>query len=277
MRDRPPIVDLPYRPSGSSPVETFTVADLVRRRPDTELRQHQRIEFELVLWCTNGHSRHEVDFETVPLAPGTILHISAGQVHRWMLDQPYEGHLILLRPLTVRTSSVRGPNVIELDADLESDLASIVDVLGRPSRSTPLSLRSLDALRDLLIARLHLNRRDLDVTTPLGELYVEFEALVAGSNPPPRSVAECARRIGCSTRTLARACHEAVGTPPKQLLDEAVALEAQRQLSSSSASVSEVAEALGFVELANFSRFFLRATGQTPTAFMAQLPGPTGG
>lgn len=44
-------------------------------------------------------------------------------------------------------------------------------------------------------------------------------------------------------------------------------LEAKRQLSHADASVSEIAEELGFDDASNFSSYFRRHTGATPGAF----------
>ncbi|MFK8023190.1 MAG: helix-turn-helix domain-containing protein [Ilumatobacter sp.] len=229
----------------------------------------QRLGFELLVCCDAGFGHHEVDFERVDLAPGRILHVRPGQVHRWVLDPRYEARLFLLRELDHRSDWSPGPHVIETDGDLERDLATIVALADPDRRTTPLTLRSLEALRDLLIALLGLSLPNRQNASHREIVYDEFEHLLGETDTPPRTVQQCAQLLGCSTRTLTRACRSVAQSEPKALIDRAVAVEAQRRLSEVGASATRVAEALGFTEPSHFSRFFKRVTGETPTEFAA--------
>lgn len=265
------VVDVPYQPTTTGlPVETFTLQSLVQRRGRTELTTPQRIQFELFVWCTDPVARHEVDFDEVELAPDRILHVRPGQVHRWVFKPAYEAGLILLQPLARRRNWKPGPQVIAADGELRQDLIHILGLANREGRSTPLSLSSLAAIRDLLVARLHVDDSVREQPTPHVSIHNDFERLLAEAGPPIRTVEECARRIGCSARTLTRACQSVASVTPKRLIDQAVALEAQRLLSVGG-TATQVADTLGFVELAHFSRFFARVTNETPSSFVASL------
>lgn len=63
------------------------------------------------------------------------------------------------------------------------------------------------------------------------------------------------------------ACRAVAGTTPGQLIADRIILEAKRALRYSDLPVSDVAYGLGFHDPAYFSRYFLRATGSTPSAF----------
>lgn len=267
--DTDEVLEVPYKPASPAlPVETFPLAGLAERRGVAELTTRQRLQFELLVWCTAGRGRHEVDFEDVELGPGRIVHVRTGQVHRWILDPPYEARLILLRPLDRRSDWRAGPRVITPDRDTGQDLDRVLDIVGRQGR-TPLTLASLEAVRDLLVSLLELNRPQADNPTQHESIFRDFERLLFDAAPPPRTVDSCAQRLGCSTRTLTRACRSVAGVTPKVMLDRAVALEAQRQLSLGDTTIAAVAERLGFAELSNFTRFFQRVTGETPSAFVA--------
>jgi AraC-like DNA-binding protein len=84
-----------------------------------------------------------------------------------------------------------------------------------------------------------------------------------------RRVEDYAELMGCSVRTLTRACLAATGGSAKQLIDERVALEAKRLLATTDVPVADVGRRLGFDEPTNFGRFFAREVGQTPGAFRA--------
>jgi AraC-like DNA-binding protein len=86
-----------------------------------------------------------------------------------------------------------------------------------------------------------------------------------------RRVEEYAARLGCSVRTLTRACLAATGRSAKQVIDDRVALEARRLLACTQLPVAEVGQRLGFTEPTNFGRFFQREVGCSPGAFRAEL------
>ena len=272
--DRSDVLVIPYAPPTSAlPLETFTLSSLVERRGLAEFEVVQRLEFELLVWCRAGSGYHEVAFERIDVTPGRIVHIRPGQVHRWVFDRPYEAQLFLLKALDSRANWSPGPNVIETDEGLARDLEQIVTLTDPTERSSPLPLRGREAVRDLLVALLGLDRPRPKGTTHLDVIYQDFERLLGQAPPSLRTVKDCADRIGCSTRTLTRACEAAGSDKPKARIDGAVALEAQRQLSEGR-SASAVAEALGFVELSHFTRFFKRVAGETPSAFAAGFAHP---
>jgi AraC-like DNA-binding protein len=68
-------------------------------------------------------------------------------------------------------------------------------------------------------------------------------------------------------RTLTRACLAVTGRTAKQVVDDRVALEAQRLLACTELPVAEIGRRLGFGEPTNFGRFFHREAGLSPGAF----------
>ena len=74
---------------------------------------------------------------------------------------------------------------------------------------------------------------------------------------------DIARRLGMSTRTLAR--HLAAAGHPFRALAQRVRWElAARWLATDGATISDVAHRLGYGDTTNFTRAFRRATGITP-------------
>nr|MDT0659310.1 AraC family transcriptional regulator [Micromonospora sp. DSM 115978] len=91
-----------------------------------------------------------------------------------------------------------------------------------------------------------------------------------------RRVEDYADRLGCSVRTLTRACLAATGRSAKQVVDDRVALQARRLLAATDAPIAEVGRWLGFPEPTNFGRFFQREVGRSPGSFRAALRGHPG-
>jgi AraC-like DNA-binding protein len=82
-----------------------------------------------------------------------------------------------------------------------------------------------------------------------------------------RRVEDYAARLGCSVRTLTRACLAVTGRSAKQVIDERVALQASRLLAATDEPIARIGRWLGFPEPTNFGRFFTREVGVSPGAF----------
>ena len=81
-----------------------------------------------------------------------------------------------------------------------------------------------------------------------------------------RSLEEAAAKLEMSTRTLKRKLANA-GTSYSVLLAEVRRTRGERLLQSEKRSIEEVASALGYSDVANFTRAFRRWTGTTPAAY----------
>jgi AraC-like DNA-binding protein len=90
-------------------------------------------------------------------------------------------------------------------------------------------------------------------------------------------VAAYARRLGYSTRTLDRLARANAGVTAKALIDERVVLEARRMLVHAADPVAAVADALGFDDASNFSKYFTQRAGSTPAAFRRLARGEEAG
>ena len=98
-------------------------------------------------------------------------------------------------------------------------------------------------------------------------VFFAFLAKVNDSFSVQRDAKWYANELGCSYRTLCRACKAASGETPKAIIDQRVATEARRLLAFTGDSVSDVADELGFSESTNFVKFFQRVSKETPESF----------
>lgn len=76
-----------------------------------------------------------------------------------------------------------------------------------------------------------------------------------------------ANKIGVTPARLNTLCRRLAGRTALQMLHERLLLEAKRNLTYTSMTISEVSFHLGFSEPAYFTRFFKRMTGQAPNEF----------
>ena len=103
--------------------------------------------------------------------------------------------------------------------------------------------------------------------------FWRFTKLVDGHFSETRTVMDYARMLGCSEKTLNRACLACRGTAPKDLISHRVALEAKRLLAHTDNPIDRIAQAVGFSETTNFVKFFRCRELMAPTEFRAKFPG----
>ncbi len=274
------IADVGYAPppSVATSVEAIGLSALRQRAGGAIAPGAQRLDFHVVLAVTSGRSTHMVDFETVGLAPGTVLWIRPGQVHGWGDMDAFDGHVVLaardaldgVREVSAWVSDPFAPTRWSLGPDAPA-FAAVLDVgrfddagLDTPARDAVLRWQASTAA--LLLAAA--GGAEVGAHPPL---FTAFRRLVEQRFDHERDVRAYARELAVTPRTLERAVAAAVATTPKKVVDQRVALEARRLLVHSDASVASIAARLSFGDAANFSRFFVRLTGELPGAFRERV------
>ena len=250
------------------------------------------LDHQVLILVTVGHGTYEVDFRTYQCRPGTLILARPGQLIRtdgptgldavivyWTGDE-----LTRLAPDTPGTSPGGhpfGPTHWQLageDQDAVINEVSQLVVDCQRHRGRQLAADLLRHQLAVLLLRLALlpggpgsstatARSTAAETTTYQRLRREIEQHYRHT----RRVEDYAAWLGCSVRTLTRACLAATGRSAKQLVDDRVALQARRLLAATEMPIADVGRQLGFPEPTNFGRFFQREVGQTPGTFRADL------
>ena len=244
----------------------------------------QRLRFFLLLF-TAGVGEHVVDSVRYPIGPHAMLLVKPGQVQQFRLNPTLAGQLIVIEPsfflpdpLTSKEVPMHGwwQTLPLLPEDLVQEfLTAAADLAADGARYA--GHRLCDALLRHRLYTLLLQIRLFTDQAPAAasrthELVHEFRRLVEAGYADRHSVTGYAARLGCSQKTLTRACWAVEDRSAKAVLDARLLLEAKRLLAHGGSSVSETAQQLGFSEATNFSRFFKSAEGLTPAAFRAKQP-----
>jgi AraC-like DNA-binding protein len=121
---------------------------------------------------------------------------------------------------------------------------------------------------DPVASRLTLEQceRELDALGLGPRLALRVRGILGGSAGPPPSLDELARTLHVAPRTLKRHL-AAEGTTYRALLDDALRARAEELLRRPQLTLDDIAERLGYSDVANFNRAFRRWTGITPGAF----------
>jgi AraC-like DNA-binding protein len=270
-------------------LEVFPLSEFRRRVSAEHLRTPQRVDFHMLLYVTRGRCSHMVDFETHSCRRGTLLVLGPGQIQRFDTNSTaWEGWMAIWRPEFLQgraTTTVRGElEIFHQLADLavcrelgRTEQVAMTEALNRMvadarRRGNAAALPSL--LRHQLqavLVRLHLiqtrSESNSAAAPVLLQRFKRFRLAVEQELHRLHRVADYAKLIGCSQKSLQRATLEVAGVSAKTFLSQRIVLEAKRILVHTGESVSVIAEKLGFDESTNFVKFFRREAGEAPGAF----------
>lgn len=278
-----PIQDIPFaRPDGVAvPFEVGPIAAVRARRMSHSIYRPTRLNFHIIQLVHEGQGQHFVDFESVPIQSGNLLHIRPGQIHAFDQTSDYQALAImflpegLANPLPLSLTHPYRPRAIRPEANDFALLMTLAGLLGDLSghqgaiQAHELGLHLLNAVIQALeaVVKLDDDPERSSAATPTIELVRNFERLLEQRFENRHQASWYAEQLDVSLRTLARACDTVLNTTPKRHIDARVALEAKRRLTFSPISVDALSFQLGFTEATNFVKFFQRAVGESPSAF----------
>lgn len=279
-------LDLSFRPSLHPllPLEVLSRADVRAKAGPTEMRSRQRAHFHVLVVCLRGEGIHHVDFEPVEMKQRTLLHIHPGQVQEYQFDPDFEAQMIVYRPDLHRTfipgqEWFPGSDVATrwhlLPGDCDFVRDSVRELRAEQERfdGSPANIVLMESLLAAFLARLHLLVHTPAPATQLPESYVSFRRYLEEHLRSRPTVTACASALGYSTRTLDRACQEAVGQTAKVVLDERIAFEIRRLLTHTDVTITRIGSTFGFADASSFSKFVQRHLGASPTDVRGNPPG----
>ncbi|HET6483283.1 MAG TPA: AraC family transcriptional regulator [Actinoplanes sp.] len=252
-----------FRPPGWAGVATCGL-------DTTSAQPPRRLSFHVLVLATAGHGTVEVDFLEHPCGPGALLWVRPGQALR-------VGRNGLIASVVTFDSRLAGddePPHVRWQlrgADEDAVINGFAQLSVDCDRLAPGPIAA-DLLRHqlrVLLLRVALLTAG-EPPSPESRTYARFRRLLEAGHPHSRRVEDYAEELGCSVRTLTRACLAATGRTAKQVVDDRVALEARRLLACTPLSVAEVGRHLGFPEPTNFGRFFHREVGTSPGQFRSE-------
>ncbi|WSL80688.1 AraC family transcriptional regulator [Kitasatospora sp. NBC_01266] len=265
----------------------------------------QRPDFHVLALVRSGVGHHAADFVDHPLRAGGVVWIRPGVVHRWTDVDRVDGPLVLFEPgflpawgpAQPAAADAFAPACWQLDDEAWALSLLAADHLGREHAaavadprlaSPPLLAHLLSALvlRVLPAGGEHLGGEHLggehlggghagaERTGNPGhaeqhEIFRRYQVAVEHRFAEDHQVTGYARILGYDRRTLTRATRAATGLGAKQFLDQRILLEAKRLLAHTDLPVARCAERVGFADAANFTTFFQRQAGLSPSRWRA--------
>jgi AraC-like DNA-binding protein len=279
---------LDYSPQASYPLDldVFPISDLRQRGSKEKVRTTHRYAFHMLVCVTKGTCTQLVDLKPVRCGAGSLLFLRPSQLHNFGREEDWDGWIMLFRSEFLLTSSVPARDlhfVVDLEQFpehmrlSESEMHNVVRAILQMREDTKTDAPP-DAIHALLrfqvyalLSRLNifLRRRESSGAPNNRELrlFKRFRHLVERHFFRRHRVAEYAGQLGCTERSLTRATTAAAGMNAKSFIAVRINLEAKRLLVHTDMPVTLIAEKLGFGEATNFTKFFRRDTGCTPSQF----------
>jgi len=278
-------------------IEWLRLSELLGRVSPGHFALPQRPGFHLLMLFTAGSGDHFLDFRRVSCKAGTLVHARPGQVQQFLLGQKLEADVLLFTsefifPTLSATDGasfgaliddIVPEDVIDLRADALASVGGLMSAIKREYNKADGSKLSATILQHLLYAMLltiagYYVKCDAPFTSDShNRTFQKFRRAVDLKFTQTRSVEDYAKAIGCSAKSLRRACITARGSSPKALIEQRLILEAKRMLAYTALTVEAIATKIGFSEPTNFVKFFRRHGGMRPLEFRAKFPGAYSG
>jgi AraC-like DNA-binding protein len=262
--------------------------EVTMRQLPNRHRLHRHDYFEI--FCLEGGGSHFNDFEVFPITSPTLVFVTPGQVHQWhdverlrgwsacFTQEFFDGDSPPPSPLLKHAFWYPSdtPPVLALQAEDAGGIEALFADLEREFVGKAEGYESaLGALLRVLFVRAERLYLAAIPCAPPGHspaLAREFRLVLERHFRTTQSVSDYARLLGVSADHLSQVIHQGTGKPAGEIIRQRILLEAQRLLSHTEMSVSEVAYSLNFQDPAYFSRFFRRLTGHSPGEFRSALP-----
>ncbi|KMQ65156.1 hypothetical protein ACM46_13325 [Chryseobacterium angstadtii] len=256
---------------------------------DSVLVPH-RTDFYIILVVTKGRSSHMIDFNEVTIAEGDVLFIIPGQVHAFRKGIDYDGWLIAFSKDFFYQSSrdhyfMDNANIFNnlypvtnlnfQEDELNVIIALISKIADEIKKNHDIFQSQIlhNYLSNLLLfseRRFKQNNIDETHNSTLNQdnkLVTEFKKQINKYFRNQTMVKYYAGELSVSERTLQKATMAVLGKSPKELINEQIILEGKRLLVHELMTVKEIGYDLGFDEPSNFTKFFKKQTGISPSQF----------
>lgn len=269
--------------------ELLDMADLLFREKkpgDHDPFKPHRVTFFIVMIIEAGEVEHTLDFRPYHLKAGDALMISKGQIHHFDKTQEYIGKMVLFTEeflLQYLSASTLGKvnrlynyHLNTAHYQIPEANVNLIRQLTLEQKQNPVSIfpHIFAALIAIYLLKLEGANQQNNVNYAAGHHYAtfaEFNRRVEEGYAQSRNAKDYADRLAISYKHLNEVCKRFTHKTAKAFIDDYVALEIKRFLSSSALSTKEIGFACGFDEPTNFVKYFKKIVGVTPAAFRKQF------
>ena len=261
------------------------IYDNRRGQPDTPHRHN----YYTVVLVKKASGIHKIDFHQYELKDGQIYFVSPGQVHQILEEERSEGYAILFSqkfllenniPLrfleNLKLFQLFGQSLpMELDEEELQKLSGYAEeMLVEFQSNNNHKTEALGALLQLILIRCNnlcsLPERDTQSQEAGNVLVRKFKELLDQHYKKWHSASDYASQLNITSDHLSKVLRSLTGCSTKEHIQGRITTAAKRMLYFSELSTKEIGYELGFSEPANFSAFFKKCTGESPSIFRSE-------
>ncbi|WP_051315207.1 helix-turn-helix domain-containing protein [Algoriphagus terrigena] len=253
---------------------------------DVGFNQPKRLQCYELYWIRRGSAPINIDTVTLGLRDGSVYCLSPGQVRQLEWDGGLEGFYISICPdfFNLLQNRFEVASVfdfagemreIEIKEGLEGELEQIIDKISREISAC--SAMQSDLLRAWLnIFMLYLtqcmsvSRAD---SSPTGDrdLLKRFLNLLPSHHSQKKMVSEYAEILCVTPNYLNSVVKKITGFPASHHIQQYLVMEAKRYAMYSQLRMKEIANRLGFVDYAHFSKYFKNYAGVNFSNYLKEI------
>ena len=207
-------------------------------------------------------------FWTEPEAPGYVITLHSSVLQQ-CLEQltTYSHYNRLLMPMMLEARHLEAktwhpiPSIFELIKDEWQQSA----LYNREALEALLQLLFINMLRLSGVQQPRFQHSQAEVQS-----FRKFSQLLEQHYRHEKRISFYCEQLNINENRLHYLCKKISDTSPKKMINGRILLEAKRLLSHTNMNLTEIAYTLGYNDPSYFSRFFMRATGVTPSDFRAR-------
>lgn len=235
---------------------------------------HKHNGYLELVFLSSASGKHFIDGREAVVKTPCLLVIRKDNVHHWELINPVKGFVLLVKDQFVNQSLDfeinRLANEIRAFDTIYFKEARIIEHLFEILAVEDNRVCQEGLFKVILAKALEHTTASRQSSSTQDNTYVKFCALLNEEPKVINHVAHYASKLNTSSQNLSAACKKNVNLTASEVLAEYIIREAKRLLLYTTNSISEVTFELGFSDKSNFSKYFKRYTGITPTAFRKQ-------
>lgn len=265
----------------------------VNRIPPHILENHSKItrphkhNSYLAILFTKGSGRHEIDFNSYEIKPGSVFLLAPGKTHHWELSEDIDGYIFShtsdfydLHYSHNRMHqfpffySIQNTPHLALDAKNSKKTEALFQKLfeeyhTKNNFQQQLILSYIDIIY-VELSRLYLeeNTQKIIRSNSYSEKFQQFEDLIEKNYITEKSPSQYADWMNISPKHLNRITKTVIGKTASEVIADRIILEAKRRFLHTKNSFSAIAESLGYEDYAYFSKLFKKSSGLTPSGFL---------
>ncbi len=277
-----------YGDNHTATLPDFVHCEMLESRSKTynwEIKQHLHTHLYQIFLIETGEGVLNYNNDKITFHAPCIFTIPTNHLHGFSFDTSSDGRVITLSDSFVETLFKTSPKVILelnrlwhipiLPAE-EVHFDSLIRIIDRISRELYEDLAekqvALQAYLSILfveVFRFAKQREDLFLKSDNRQLryFQDFQKNIKKANSALKTMTEYAKELNITTVHLNRICQSVAQKSALQLAQAHILAEAEKYLTHTSYTISEISYMLDFNDVAYFSRFFKQHKGVSPKVF----------